>query len=131
MAYPNMFQQMAPYQNPYPNIYQNTYQPAPQMQVTKVNGRNGAEAFQIGANSSAILLDESGTMVWLVTTDGAGYKTISPYDIAPHKTVPAPDYADLETRIKRLEDAINGNTGDSATAKRRTAQSNAGETSAS
>ena len=61
--------------------------PAP-VQVIRVNGENGARAFQIGPNSSALLLDESGTMVWLVTSDGAGYRTVSAYDIAPHKDAP-------------------------------------------
>lgn len=81
--------------------------PQPTMQVVKVNGRNGAEAYQMGANSSALLLDESGTLVWAVTTDGAGYKTISAYDITPHKEAPAPDYGSLESRISRLEGILN------------------------
>ena len=29
-------------------------------QVVKVNGENGAKAYNLGANSSALLLDESG-----------------------------------------------------------------------
>lgn len=88
-------------------------QPQPQ-QVVRVNGENGARAYQIGANSSAMLLDESGTMIWLVTSDGAGYKTVTPYDIAPHQQAPAPDYGDLENRIRKLEERINGNTGNNA-----------------
>ena len=50
--------------------YPQPAQLAPQSQVVKVNGENGARAYQIGANSSALLLDESGLMVWLVTSDG-------------------------------------------------------------
>lgn len=91
-----------------PTVQQPQLQP---QQVVRVNGENGARAFQIGANSSAMLLDESGTMIWLVTSDGAGYKTVTPYDIAPHQQVPAPDYGDLENRIRKLEERINGNTG--------------------
>ena len=74
--------------NPYmqQNLQQNPYQQQqPRQEVVKVNGENGARAFPIGANSSAILLDESGKLIWLVTTDGAGYKTVSPYDITPHQ----------------------------------------------
>ena len=85
--------------------------PAAPQQVTRVNGENGARAYTIGANSSALLLDESGLMVWLVTSDGAGYKTVSPYDIVPHQEAPAPDYGNLEERIKKLEERINGYTG--------------------
>ena len=80
----------------------------PTQQVIRVNGENGARTYQIGANSSALLLDESGTMVWLVTSDGAGYKTVSAYDITPHQEAPAPNYGDLENRIKRLEGIVNG-----------------------
>ena len=113
---------MTQFQNPFinPYGYGQQYQPAPApaTQVVRVNGENGARSFQMGANSSALLLDESGLMVWLVTSDGAGYKTVSPYDIVPHKNTPAPDYSDLENRIKRLEDMMggrrNGNTGNSS-----------------
>ena len=109
------------YNNPYlpGNQFQNPYmqmQQPPTMQVTRVNGSNGANAFSIGPNSSALLLDESGTIVWLVTTDGASYKTVTPYDITPHQNAPAPDFSGLEDRIKRLEDFVNEYTGDSSTA---------------
>lgn len=110
------------FQNPYLNMYgmQQPIQPMiPQSQVVRVNGENGARAYGIGANSSALLLDESGLMVWLVTSDGAGYKTVSAYDITPHQQAPAPDFISLEGRIKRLEDIINGNSADSTTIRRR------------
>ena len=103
------------YQNPflnpygvYPQQYQQIAQNQPVQQVVKVNGENGAKTYQLGANSSALLLDESGTMVWLVTTDGAGYKSVSAYDIIPHQTVPTPDYGTLENRIAKLEEIVNG-----------------------
>lgn len=106
-----------PYINPYGGYQQNPYQQQPKQEVVKVNGENGARAFPIGANSSALLLDESGQLVWLVTTDGAGYKTVMPYDISPHQNAPAPDYSTLEQRIKRLEDMHNDST-DTTTARR-------------
>ena len=109
------------YQNPFINPYGMAPQYHPPVmqqaaqQVVRVNGENGARAYQIGPNSSAILLDESGLMVWLVTSDGAGYKTVQAYDIAQHKTSPAPDYGSLEDRIKKLEEIVNGYTGSSST----------------
>ena len=112
---------MNPLYNPMINPYigaQRPYQPQPKQEVVKVNGENGARAFPIGANSSALLLDESGVLVWLVTTDGAGYKTVAAYDITPHEATPAPDFSDLETRISRLEEMIkDGHTGNPATAQ--------------
>ena len=103
------------YQNPflnpygvYPQQYQQIAQNQPPQQVIRVNGENGAKTYQLGANSSALLLDESGSMVWLVTTDGAGYKSVSAYDIVPHRTTPTPDYGTLENRIKKLEEIVDG-----------------------
>lgn len=84
-----------------------TQRPMPKQEVIKVNGENGARAYQIGANSSALLLDESGKMVWLVVSDGAGYKTVAAYDIMPHEEPPAPNFADLESRIANLERMMN------------------------
>ena len=111
------------YTNPYLNPYGFQQMPTQlfhqqAQQVVKVNGENGARTYQIGANSSALLLDESGKMVWLVTSDGAGYKTVSAYDISPHKTEPPVDYGNLETRIKRLEEIINGSTADTSATER-------------
>lgn len=104
------------YQNPYAFMgsqaamipYPGMQMPqAPQMQVTRVNGEGGANTFNMGPNSSALLLDTSGTMIWAVTTDGAGYKTVVPYDIFPHKSQEQAAVKSLEERIKRLEDMIN------------------------
>ena len=107
----------------YPTPYYNPFPQQPQIiqptQVVRVNGENGARSYTIGANSSALLLDDSGLMVWLVTSDGAGYRTVTPYDITPHQAQPAPDFGSLESRIKRLEEIVNGNTADSTATRRR------------
>lgn len=102
-----------PLYNPMINPYLQPYQQQqPKQEVVKVNGENGAKAFPIGPNSSAILLDSSGTLIWLVTTDGAGYKTVMSYDITPHQEAPQPDYNTLEQRISRLEGLIHEHTAD-------------------
>ena len=107
-----------PMVNPYLGV-QRPFQQQPRQEVIKVNGENGARAFPMGANSSAMLLDESGTIVWLVTTDGAGYKSVAPFDITPHETAPAPNFSDLESRITRLEEMMkNGTSGNPANAGR-------------
>ena len=77
-------------------------------EIVRVNGENGAKTYQLPPNSSALLLDESAPLVWLVQTDGAGYKTAVPYTITPYQAQPAPDLNSLEERIQRLEDLING-----------------------
>lgn len=117
-----MYEYNNPLYNPMVNPYlgmQRPYQQQPKQEVVKVNGENGARAFPLGANSSALLLDESGVIVWLVTTDGAGYKTVAPFDISPHEAAPAPNYNDLEQRISALERMMNnGTSGNSSDAQR-------------
>ena len=94
--------------NPYFERLQAMTQPQVQpYQITRVNGRNGAEAFQMPPNSNTLLLDESMPLVWLVQSDGAGYKTCTPYTISPYQAQPEPDYNSLNQRITRLETMIN------------------------
>lgn len=75
-------------------------------QIVKVNGENGANAYQMAPNSSALLLDEKEPLVYLVQTDGAGYKSISAYTITKYIPEPPVNVATLEERIKRLEEYI-------------------------
>ena len=108
MNYPNYNSQYGNYpQNPYQTRF-NTMQGdmMPRYDIVKVNGENGAKAFNLPPNSSALLLDETAPIVWLKTTDGAGYPTITPYTITPYEVDPKPDYNSLEARIKKLEDMI-------------------------
>lgn len=108
----------------YPNYQQQIQQQLPQQQVVKVNGENGAKAFSMGANSSALLLDECGTIVWLKCTDGAGYATVTPYDIAPHKIAPTQEYVTLESRITKLEETLNEYTASTNTQSVKSKKSN-------
>ena len=98
-----------------------------QQQVVTVKGEGGARAYQLGANSSALLLDENGLLAWLVTTDGAGYKSVYPYDITPHQEAPAPDYNELNTRMTKieheLEALINELTGNPTTTTKQSSNS--------
>lgn len=99
------------YMNPYQFGMVPQFQPAQmqqQRQAEMINGINGAQAYQIGPNSSAWILDKSGKISWMITTDAAGYKTIQAYDVTVHQEAPEPDYGTLENRIKKLEDIING-----------------------
>ena len=59
-------------------------------------------------NSSILLLDANDPIVWLKTTDGAGYPTLIPYTITPYQQPPEITNADLLARIKKLEAIING-----------------------
>lgn len=75
-------------------------------QIIKVNGRGGAEAYQMPPNSQVLLLDETQPILWLKQTDGAGYPSLNAYDIKPHEEKPVPDMKSLEERIAKIEEAI-------------------------
>ena len=90
--------------DPYMMNYNRGYS---RMEVIKVNGENGARAYNMPPNSSALLLDETAPIVWLKTTDGAGYATLNPFSITPYEPAPAVDINDLVNRIARLEERLN------------------------
>ena len=99
----------------------------PQMQQTKVvevTGRAGAEAYQLAADSSTLLLDNTAPIVWLVKTDGAGYKSLKAYDIKEHEEEkPVDHYKDLEERIRKLEETINAKQSNTSNVKQRKSES--------
>ena len=76
-------------------------------QVIKVHGKNGADMYRMPPNSSVLLLDELEPVVYLAQTDGAGYKTITAYDIQLHQELPPVDTRSLEQRIAKLEEILN------------------------
>ena len=98
--YWNNYGMQTPYSNPYGQTMQQALQPC---SITKVSGENGAKAFGMAPNSRALLLVETAPLVWLKTTDGAGYPTLTPYTITPYKAAPPVDVASLEQRITALE----------------------------
>lgn len=79
-----------------------------QQEIIRVNGRNGAMSIQMAPSSSVLVLDETAPLVWLCQTDGAGYLTVTPFDIAPHQEVPQVSVNDLSARLARLEEIVNG-----------------------
>lgn len=91
--------------NPYMGNQMQQY--GAQSQIIKVNGEPGAQAFQLPANSSALLLDSNNPIVYLVQTDGAGYKSVSKYKIEPYQPDPEPDWKAMEIRLQKLEEKIN------------------------
>ena len=90
-------------------------------EVVRVNGRNGANAYQMAPNSSILLLDETAPVIWLKTTDGASYPTVTGYTITPIETqttnTASADYSALEERITKLEEAFNARKSDASDAK--------------
>lgn len=101
---------MAAQQQPYGGYAQRA-------EIVRVNGENGARAYQLPPNSSALMLDEHEPLVWLKTTDGAGYPSLTPYTITPYAPAPAANSGELEARVKRLEDMLNAEPNSAGAAK--------------
>lgn len=101
-------------------LLQQAIQPqSAQTKVIEVTGRAGADAYQLGPDSSILLLDNTAPIVWLVKTDGAGYKTLAAYDIKPHEEEkPADHFKELEERIAKLEETVNAKS-NTSNAKRK------------
>lgn len=67
-----------------PMGYQQPYQ-QPVNGVIKVNGRESAMQYQLPPNSmSPALFDANGRTFYVVSTDGAGAKTVEAFDFRPH-----------------------------------------------
>lgn len=89
------------------NINNFGYNRLPIYHIIKVHGEEGARSFRMGPNSDTILADETGSMIWVVQTDGAGYLTATPYDVTPHQIKQPINVEDLADRLARLEEKIN------------------------
>lgn len=89
----------------------------PRYEIIHVTGRHGAEALQMAPNSSALALDDTAPLVWLCRTDGAGYLTVTPFDIAQHAEAPAVSVDDLSARLTRLEEMLRASQPDAEPAK--------------
>lgn len=75
-------------------------------EIIHVNGENGARTLQMLPNSQALLLDDTAPLVWLAQTDGAGYKTLTPYSITPYQPEPEIDLKDIDNRLRKIEEVI-------------------------
>ena len=81
---------------------------ARQQDITSVNGKAGAQAYAMGPNSKALLLDSTAPLLWVKVTDGAGYATLDGYDLVPHVEKTPEDaakdmVADLDKRLTKIE----------------------------
>lgn len=108
-------------QNFYQNMLQSLMGSIPQSQppkreIVKVNGEEGVKAYSLAPNSSDLLLDMNDPIVWVVQTDGAGYKTYQPFNITPFVPDPPVKESDMnakltaiDERLKMLEERIRDN----------------------
>lgn len=108
MAY-NPQYYMPQYYNAYPQAqYQPQAAPQPVNGLVSVTGMEGAKAYSLPPNSSMPLFDADEDMLYVKTTDAAGYPTIKAFSFKPIEA-PAeerPDYvtrADFDALVERID----------------------------
>jgi hypothetical protein len=108
----------------YPPQYgQPQFQQVPRKtEIIHVNGRNGVDAFQMMPNSQALLLDDTAPIVWLVQTDGAGYKTATPYSVTPYQPEPEIDLKEIDARLRRIEEVMNNEKSNAPSSKKQSSK---------
>lgn len=114
--YSNPIPNPNPFQNYFGGMNANNF---PRYSIIQVRGQNGAEALQMAPNSKVLLLDETDPLIWFVQTDGAGYKTVTPYTISPYQPAPPVDLNSIEQRLSALEEKINAKSYNGANKQRK------------
>ena len=107
--------------NPYLNNYaQNNYTPynvqnamynAPMsqgQQLIRVNGLEGAKAYQMGANSTVALFDSNNDIMYVKNTDGAGFGSIRAFKFSEmdlNSSAPVSEYA-TKNELEQLRQEV-------------------------
>lgn len=77
-----------------------TYQ-QPTNNIIRVNGENGAKAFQMNVpNSSVVLFDENENVFYLKTTDGACFPTLRYFDFNERNVTAEPTQTEFINRTE-------------------------------
>ena len=106
----------------YPQFGQQFQQIPRKTEIIHVNGKNGVDTFQMMPNSQALLLDDTAPIVWLVQTDGAGYKTSTPYSVTPYQPEPEIDLKDIDLRLRKIEEVIGNAKSNASSTKKQSSK---------
>ena len=88
MNFYNPYMPTTQYQSSMPQQYLMPQQSTPSLpaqQILKVNGEESVKQVRMAPNSSALAMDTTAPIVWLLVSDGVGSVTSTPYDISEHK----------------------------------------------
>lgn len=94
----------------------------PHYTIIEVNGEAGVDMFQMGPNSSVLLADQTGPIIWKVQTDGAGAKTKQPFQVVPMQKSQPIDINNIEARLSKLEELYNEQSTSGKSRKRKQQQ---------
>ena len=108
--YPNMMNNLA---NSMGMNMQNNIPINNSLMLTRVTGLEGAKAYQMPPNSTVALFDNNDDLMYIKTTDGAGFPTIRTFTfnevVANNNTVPEnADYVTRDEFNKLKEELLNG-----------------------
>lgn len=99
----------------YGNMYQSNLM-MPQMasqSITRVNGIDGAKAFQLGANSTIALFDSNADIFYVKSTDCAGFPTIRIFKFEEMmQDAPASNYVSREEMEEYVKHIIQEQSAD-------------------
>ena len=118
-------------QNPYFNQSLNNQfasTPAPIQGLVKVTGIEGAKAYQMPPNSTMPLFDADNDIMYIKSTDGAGFPTIREFAFSPVETTPqAPDVeyvqrSEFDKLVEEVKELMNGKQPVSRATKQPTAE---------
>lgn len=94
----------------------------PRYNIIEVNGEAGVDMFQMGPNSSVLLADQTGPIIWKVQTDGAGAKTKQPFQVVPIQKNQPVDINNIEARLSKLEELYNNEQSTTGKSRKRKQQ---------
>ena len=108
MYYPNMMNAQQPYQT-FQNPYAMNMTPQTPTTLTRVTGIDGAKAYQMTPNSTVALFDNNEDIMYIKTTDGAGFPTIRTFSFneVTHNT--QQQLAECCCTTQRAIDGVNYN----------------------
>lgn len=111
MYYPNMMNAQQTYQA-FQNPYAMNMTPQAPTTLTRVTGIDGAKAYQMTPNSTVALFDNNEDIMYIKTTDGAGFPTIRTFafnEVVANNSVPENvDYVTRDEFNKLKEELLNG-----------------------
>lgn len=112
MYYPNVMNAQQPYQT-FQNPYAMNMTPQTPTTLTRVTGIDGAKAYQMAPNSTVALFDNNEDIMYIKTTDGAGFPTIRTFSFNEvthnaQQQVSNNEYVTRDEFNKLKEELLNG-----------------------
>ena len=112
MYYPTIMNPQQNYQ-PFQNPYAINMTPQTPTTLTRVTGIDGAKAYQMTPNSTVALFDNNEDIMYIKTTDGAGFPTIRTFSFSEvtrstQQQVSNNEYVTRDEFNKLKEELLNG-----------------------